>query len=401
MTYFVRAAVVLLASSVMSVAHQHVLNSSCIMSDSIIQVSVDEWIDSQYTSECHGDHISTWITSNVTNMDYLFCGAYTIESCRTSRQAFNGDLSGWNVQAVTSMVSMFEEAAAFEGHGLKHWEPSNVRSFERTFAFAPIFKEDVSSWDVSRATNFNGTFWGATLFDADISHWNVMNATSMGSIFRGASKFDADISLWNVTRVNELNFAFYGASTFNNDLSEWNVQNAVTMYAVFGLATSLSECNKRFIYDSWEQQNPSAFDYPTWASIPLCFRSYELALYGIEGPRCGFGTSSCSCDRLLLESDSNRLACDDNPDGVCGSIPAAVGDCVNLTSFSLQILRDKNVVVAGSVPTEISRLTSLRTLDLGSQRLTGPLPSGIASLVALEEIRLESNAFGLVTTPQP
>ena len=43
--------------------------------------------------------------SNVTNMDYMFCGA----------ESFVGDISKWDVGNVTDMGSMFHNASSFNG----------------------------------------------------------------------------------------------------------------------------------------------------------------------------------------------------------------------------------------------------------------------------------------------
>ena len=61
--------------------------------------------------------------------------------------SFNGDISGWNVSAVTNMDKMFLGASAFNG--------------------------DISSWNVSAVTNMNGMFDGATSFDQNLGNWYV------------------------------------------------------------------------------------------------------------------------------------------------------------------------------------------------------------------------------------
>ena len=47
--------------------------------------------------------LSGWDTSNVVDMDYMFCGA----------TSFNRDLSGWDTSKVTDMQYMFEGASSF------------------------------------------------------------------------------------------------------------------------------------------------------------------------------------------------------------------------------------------------------------------------------------------------
>merc|ERR1712224_369353 len=86
-------------------------------------------------------------------MDYMFNGA----------TAFNGDLSEWDVSAVTSMWCMFDRAPAFNG--------------------------DLSKWDVSTVTNMEYMFQGATAFNQDLSPWDVSVVNNMACMFQDASSF--------------------------------------------------------------------------------------------------------------------------------------------------------------------------------------------------------------------
>ena len=63
--------------------------------------------------------------------------------------AFNGDISGWNVAGVTSMKGMFGGANAFNGD-IGGWDVSAVTSFESMFSEALVFNQDISNWNVFR-----------------------------------------------------------------------------------------------------------------------------------------------------------------------------------------------------------------------------------------------------------
>jgi surface protein len=78
-----------------------------------LKKAVKLWISNE--SEClklHGD-ISTWDTSEVTNMNYLFCG----------HSKFNRTLN-WDTSKVTNMRFMFCYAHAFDQ--VLTWDVSNV-----------------------------------------------------------------------------------------------------------------------------------------------------------------------------------------------------------------------------------------------------------------------------------
>ena len=83
----------------------------------------------------YGDFRSSWDTSNVINMDWMFAGA----------TSFNGDLSAWNTSSVRDMDSMFFRATSFNS--------------------------DLSSWDISSVADMNFMFQGATSFNQDLCAW--------------------------------------------------------------------------------------------------------------------------------------------------------------------------------------------------------------------------------------
>ena len=49
------------------------------------------------------------------------------------------------------------------------------------------FNQDISSWDVSNVTNMNRMFWGCNKFNQDISRWDVSNVKKMNNIFKDCS----------------------------------------------------------------------------------------------------------------------------------------------------------------------------------------------------------------------
>ena len=70
-------------------------------------------------------HISTWDTSNVTDMNGMFFNAYQ----------FNQDIGNWLTSNVTDMNCMFSEAHEFN--------------------------QDIGNWDTSNVIDMNGMFYNA------------------------------------------------------------------------------------------------------------------------------------------------------------------------------------------------------------------------------------------------
>jgi surface protein len=77
-----------------------------------------------------------------------------------------GDISSWDVSAVTYMRALFYS----ESH-------------------ASTFNGDISSWDVSHVTDMSHLFHGATMFNGDISSWDVSGVTNMRSMLELSMSF--------------------------------------------------------------------------------------------------------------------------------------------------------------------------------------------------------------------
>ena len=119
--------------------------------------------------DAHGNEVDlNYIdTSAITDMSFLF------SNDRTSGHklaAFNGDISKWDVAAVTAMGSMF--------------------------AGATSFNQDISGWNVARVTNMEYMFAGATSFNQDISTWKVARVTKMIAMFNYATAFKYNLDAW-------------------------------------------------------------------------------------------------------------------------------------------------------------------------------------------------------------
>ena len=77
-----------------------------------INYAVYRWFEYRSSAESEYGHISTWDTSQVTDMSYLFCGrsSYYCGSksyYTSSARYFNDDISAWDVSRVTKMTQMF------------------------------------------------------------------------------------------------------------------------------------------------------------------------------------------------------------------------------------------------------------------------------------------------------
>ena len=163
------------------------------LEDTTIKIAVTAWFTDQPGAVATYGHISTWDTSEVTNMDELFC-------------------------AVTADCSYDNPLAA-------------------------SFNEDISAWDTSGATTMERMFHSASSFNRPIGDWRVDKVTSMRSMFYAAASFNQDIGGWRVDSLTDMSHMFNTVNpatiAFNQDLG-WCIKNTVLLTETFDGATACS-----------------------------------------------------------------------------------------------------------------------------------------------------------------
>jgi len=166
--------------------------------------------------------ISTWDTSNVTNMSTMFSIA----------ERFDSDISKWNTSKVKNMGFMFNGAQAFNQNINYNstngsWDTSNVIDMSGMFSGAEKFNSDISNWNTLNVTNMSYMFDAANAFNQNIGNWNTSKVTAMSGMFQNAFNFNninnSSISNWNTSKVTNMDYMFFSAAAFIQDISGWNV----------------------------------------------------------------------------------------------------------------------------------------------------------------------------------
>jgi hypothetical protein len=138
----------------------------------------------------------------------------------------------WKIRwAVAAWISDATAAEAIYGH-ISTWDTSGVTDMAYLFEHRSPFNEDIGGWDVSGVTTMYQMFHGAYDFDQDIGDWAVDSVTDMSWMFTHASLFNQDIGAWDTSGVTSMYHMFYEAPSFNQDLG-WCLDDEVVMDVAF------------------------------------------------------------------------------------------------------------------------------------------------------------------------
>jgi hypothetical protein len=237
------------------------------MTDSNIRTAVAEWLSDSAAAEAAYGHISTWETSGVTDMSYLFCGSsgYSSYGCNTAAAFFNEDIGAWDTSGVTSMFRMFWRASAFDQD--LGWCVDDDVVLNYAFYDTPCYSTSCGVDD--RALLRCGSRMGdssirtavaAWLSDSaaaeakygHISTWETGGVTDMRMLFcvrqdwmagtsnsfwwddcvLSSSSFNEDIGEWDISGVRTMVQMFYEASAFDQDLG-WCLDDGVDLTSAF------------------------------------------------------------------------------------------------------------------------------------------------------------------------
>jgi len=215
-------------------------------------------------------------------------------------QAFNQDISSWNMSHVTGMHSMFKGAVAFNNGGVAlDWTDlgtaaGNDLGMNNMFENNQIFNQDISSWNVSHVTGMHSMFKNAGAFNNGgmALDWTDLgtaanNTLGMNEMFESAVSFNQPLNTWNVTRVTGMNELFYLATSFDQDLRYWCVEHITSAPTRFSDGSGLSEGNE-----------------PIWGQCVVQEVTLGLAMVGSTGG-AGLGSSGSTGYRNIVFRPAN------------------------------------------------------------------------------------------------
>ncbi len=151
------------------------------------------------------------VTTLVTDMSNLFGQE---SSFSNQNRGFNQNISSWDTSNVTNMSGMFRNNQAYwssADRNFNSWDTSKVTDMSEMFLDVENMDPLIASWDVSSVTDMESMFKNCRLINQAIGSWNVSSVTNMRLMFNGTDYFNQDIGSWNTSSVTDMQGMFYNA----------------------------------------------------------------------------------------------------------------------------------------------------------------------------------------------
>ncbi len=183
--------------------------------------------------------VSSFDTSNVTNMNYMFSGLLALETL---------DLSNFNTQNVVTMEQMFQKMPKLKNLNISSFDTSRVTNmhglFEDSFTDSEVNMLDLSNFNTQNVTNMSEMFSGVTkLKNLNISSFNTANVTNMNSMFKNMQLIE-NLNLLNFTtnKVTDMGEMFAGMTHLRNlDVTSFRTDWVYNMSSMFEGAMVIPE----------------------------------------------------------------------------------------------------------------------------------------------------------------
>lgn len=180
--------------------------------------------------------ISSWNTSAVIDMIYMFNGCTSLTSV---------DMSSLDFSAVIDMSFMFNGCTSLTSVGVTSgWDLSNVKSIKALFQNCPLLTGiDVTNWNTGNIIDMGFAFWGnESLSSLDVSKWNTAQCKSFDHLFAHCIRLVVSgVENWNTSSAQVMCCIFHSTRNTSLDLSGWNTSNVFSFNGMFEYMSRLTE----------------------------------------------------------------------------------------------------------------------------------------------------------------
>ena len=221
-----------------------------------------------------------FIGSSVTNLKAMFRGCESLTEL---------DLSGSNSENVKDMSEMFYGCRALSKLVLTDFKTGQVTTMKSMFLGCSTLETlDVSSFNTENVTTMIGMFNNcSSLRSLNLTGFNTANVTEMSSMFKKCSSLRSlDLSSFNTRKVTGMQNMFEGCTNLESiDLSSFDTENMRSMTRMFFSCTKL------------ETLDLSSFATPKMVTM-------ESAFENCENLKKIYVTSAFTTDKVKLGSSA-------------------------------------------------------------------------------------------------
>ena len=218
--------------------------------------NVQNWVHSGVTTCFKMMNGLGTFNQDLDSWDVSGCTGNGLQEMFRNAIAFNGDVSGWTLNA--NPTTMFHSCSSFTGIGLSTWDVSGITHLGSTFLNCSVLNADLGSWDVSNVISFANCFYGCTIFNQNIGAWDMSSATNISGMFNRATAFNNGgsdtIGNWDVSNVSNMQSTFQNCNNFNQDIDGWTTTSLTIMISTFAGTKNLS-----YSLNSWDTSNVTQF----------------------------------------------------------------------------------------------------------------------------------------------
>ena len=171
--------------------------------------------------------LSNFDTSQVTNMEAMFGYMYGLTSL---------SISNFNTSQVTNMRDMFSNMRNLTSLNLSNFNTSKVTDMRAMFGYMyGLSSLNLSNFDTSQATDMNSMFAGMSLTSLNLSNFDTSKVTDMGSMFYNMRNLSSlSLSNFDTSKVTDMSDMFSNMFNLTTlDISNFDTSNVIDMGGMF------------------------------------------------------------------------------------------------------------------------------------------------------------------------
>jgi len=246
-----------------------------------------------------------WDVSSVTQAESAFAGAASFNNGGSDSIKY-WNISGWDLISFSGCVSFNQPIntltvpAGTVGNVATYtaWDMTGRTSITGILQNCQAFDKEVTDWDVSSVTNFSNAFSGATVFNnggvvaagTGLDTWNVSSALTISGMFADADGFTGELNGWGskTSGITDMSICFQ-RTPYNNSLSAWDTSSVNSMYRMFyqcnGFNQPLTSWSIASLQDATEILQQTAYttaDYDALLDINTGWASQATIQSGVS-----------------------------------------------------------------------------------------------------------------------